>query len=85
MGSGAGRSGSFFFATKDKRFILKSISKTETTTLMHLLQSYENHINANVNTLLTRFFGLYVALLQSTCHHITHYTYIDRRRLYIYV
>ena len=59
MGSGAGRSGSFFFCTNDRRFILKSISKTETTTLMHLLQSYESHVTANVNTLLTRFFGLY--------------------------
>lgn len=59
MSSGAGRSGSFFFTTPDRRFILKSVCKAETTLMIHVLESYFNHITANANTLLTRFFGLY--------------------------
>jgi hypothetical protein len=61
IGSGAGRSGAFFFITHDKKFILKSVSKVESQLLMTLLPSYLAHVKDFPDTLLTRYYGLYSA------------------------
>eukprot|EP00871_Galdieria_phlegrea_P002116 jgi/Galph1/2905/GphlegSOOS_G1581.1 len=54
-----GKSGSLFFHSWDDRFILKTVSKAETTTLKKILPQYYFHMMQNRESLITRFFGLY--------------------------
>jgi len=54
-----GKSGSLFFFSHDMRFILKTIPKREAKLLRLILPGYFEHVNANHNTLLPRFFGLH--------------------------
>mmetsp|Transcript_23034 Transcript_23034/g.31532 ORF Transcript_23034/g.31532 Transcript_23034/m.31532 type:complete len:108 (-) Transcript_23034:14-337(-) len=53
------RSGSIFFSTCDKRYMIKTIATEEETLLHRILPSYWCHISEYPNSLLTRFFGLH--------------------------
>jgi len=52
-----GRSGSFFFRTKDKKYLLKTLPPEEAQLLMKSLFDYTMYIIKNPHTLLVRFFG----------------------------
>ncbi|CAG8462520.1 11806_t:CDS:10 [Ambispora leptoticha] len=54
-----GKSGSFFYFSRDYRFIIKTIHHTEHKFLRKILKEYYEHIKANPNTLLSRFYGLH--------------------------
>ncbi|KAJ9447379.1 hypothetical protein DIPPA_20452 [Diplonema papillatum] len=54
----SGSSGQFFFASHDDRFILKTISATETRTLRRMLPAYLQHLKDNPDTLITRYYRL---------------------------
>eukprot|EP01027_Heterolobosea_sp_BB2_P010369 GEZU01015219.1.p1 GENE.GEZU01015219.1~~GEZU01015219.1.p1 ORF type:complete len:170 (-),score=29.06 GEZU01015219.1:40-549(-) len=54
-----GKSGSFFFYSHDGRFLIKTIKHCEMNTLLHMLRKYYNHVTANPDTLLARFYGLH--------------------------
>ncbi|EGC34645.1 hypothetical protein DICPUDRAFT_55653 [Dictyostelium purpureum] len=54
-----GKSGSLFFFSHDMKFIIKTIPKDEARLLRDILPEYLEHIEANPNSLLPRFFGLY--------------------------
>ncbi|KAN0061157.1 Phosphatidylinositol-4-phosphate 5-kinase [Thecaphora frezii] len=54
-----GKSGSFFYFSRDYRFIIKTISHQEHKFLRHILRDYHEHIKANPHTLLSRFYGLH--------------------------
>lgn len=56
---GAGRSGSLFCHSQDKRYIFKTIFEDEKVTLLNLLPSYFDHITRNPSSLLMRMFGLF--------------------------
>lgn len=43
-GLGAGASGSFFFFSQDKKFIMKTMSTTEVGHMQRILQTYFEHI-----------------------------------------
>lgn len=45
-GQGAGASGSFFFFSKDNRFLIKSTSKSEMKKLFYILDDYIKHMEA---------------------------------------
>eukprot|EP01125_Pyxidicula_operculata_P009417 TRINITY_DN3100_c2_g1_i1.p1 TRINITY_DN3100_c2_g1~~TRINITY_DN3100_c2_g1_i1.p1 ORF type:complete len:1070 (-),score=279.74 TRINITY_DN3100_c2_g1_i1:466-3675(-) len=56
-----GRSGSFFIFSPDQRFILKTISKSESDQLTTVLADYFTHISIyKEKSLLTRYYGSYV-------------------------
>ena len=55
----SGKSGAFFFASHDGKFILKTVPKAEGKVLRRFLPSYYQHIMENPDTLLTRYFGLH--------------------------
>lgn len=55
----AGRSGSFFFASADGRFLIKTIKQAEFEILFNTLGKYLKHITENPESLLTRYYGLY--------------------------
>lgn len=58
-GKSKGKSGSYFLFSADRRFLLKSLSKSELLLLCQLLPEYYAHMIQNPHTLLPRFFGIY--------------------------
>lgn len=54
-----GKSGSFFYFSRDYRFIIKTIHHSEHKFLLSILKEYYNHVKSNPNTLLSRFYGLH--------------------------
>ncbi|KAI9252460.1 hypothetical protein BY458DRAFT_523061 [Sporodiniella umbellata] len=54
-----GKSGSFFYYSRDYRFIIKTIHYTEHKFMRNILKDYYNHINDNPSTLLCRYYGLH--------------------------
>ena len=56
---GASASGSFFFETSDKRYVLKTINKRECDQLRNMLFEYWKHLEKYSDTLLPRFMGMY--------------------------
>ncbi|GLB36638.1 putative SAICAR synthase-like protein [Lyophyllum shimeji] len=54
-----GKSGSFFYFSRDYRFIIKTIHHTEHAFLLRILPLYYAHVRANPHTLLSRFYGLH--------------------------
>ncbi|KAG9089800.1 hypothetical protein FRC06_001389 [Ceratobasidium sp. 370] len=54
-----GKSGSFFYYSRDYRFIIKTIHHSEHKFLRRILSQYHAHISANPHTLLSRFYGLH--------------------------
>ena len=59
-GQGEGRSGSFFFFSKDNRLIIKTIKKDERNVLLNMLDSYMEHINVtDSRSMLARIYGIF--------------------------
>ncbi|KAK7208307.1 hypothetical protein BZA70DRAFT_233600, partial [Myxozyma melibiosi] len=54
-----GKSGSFFYFSRDYRFIIKTIHHAEHKFLRKILKEYYNHVKANPNTLISQFYGLH--------------------------
>ncbi|KAF4586934.1 Phosphatidylinositol-4-phosphate 5-kinase [Pleurotus pulmonarius] len=54
-----GKSGSFFYFSRDYRFIIKTIRKEEATFLRNVLKQYYEHVKTNPHTLISRFYGLH--------------------------
>lgn len=54
-----GKSGSFFYFSRDYRFIIKTIRHSEHKFLLSVLKQYYAHVKSNPHTLLSRFYGLH--------------------------
>ncbi|TKA75040.1 hypothetical protein B0A49_02187 [Cryomyces minteri] len=54
-----GKSGSFFYFSRDYKYIIKTIHHAEHKFLRKILREYYNHVKANPNTLLSQFYGLH--------------------------
>ncbi|KAJ7183093.1 phosphatidylinositol phosphate kinase PIPK5 [Mycena filopes] len=54
-----GKSGSFFYFSRDYRFIIKTIRHSEHKFLLSILKDYHQHVKSNPHTLLSRFYGLH--------------------------
>lgn len=54
-----GKSGSFFYFSRDYRFIIKTIHHAEHKFLRNILRQYHEHVKSNPHTLLSRFYGLH--------------------------
>ncbi|KDQ09124.1 hypothetical protein BOTBODRAFT_117659 [Botryobasidium botryosum FD-172 SS1] len=54
-----GKSGSFFYFSRDYRFIIKTIHHNEHKFLRKILKEYHTHVRTNPHTLLSRFYGLH--------------------------
>lgn len=54
-----GKSGSFFYYSRDFRFIIKTIHHAEHKQLRRILKSYYSHVKENPNTLISQFYGLH--------------------------
>ncbi|KAI7848938.1 hypothetical protein BDC45DRAFT_521960 [Circinella umbellata] len=54
-----GKSGSFFYYSRDYRFIIKTIHHSEHKYLRKILSEYHEHVSNNPDTLLCRYYGLH--------------------------
>ena len=54
-----GKSGSFFYFSRDYKFIIKTIHHGEAKFLRKILREYHDHVDKNRNTLLSQFYGLH--------------------------
>ncbi|KAJ1325841.1 1-phosphatidylinositol-4-phosphate 5-kinase [Microdochium nivale] len=54
-----GKSGSFFYFSRDYKYIIKTIHHGEHKFLRKILKEYYNHATDNPNTLLSQFYGLH--------------------------
>ena len=54
-----GKSGSFFYYSRDYRYIIKTIHKSEHRVLRKILKDYYNHVKQYPNTLISQFYGLH--------------------------
>ncbi|KAF2200953.1 SAICAR synthase-like protein [Delitschia confertaspora ATCC 74209] len=54
-----GKSGSFFYFSRDYKYIIKTIHHGEHKFLRRILKDYYNHVQENPNTLLSQFYGLH--------------------------
>jgi 1-phosphatidylinositol-4-phosphate 5-kinase len=53
------KSGQFFFYSSDGRYMIKTMTNTESKFLRRILPQYFKHCCENPNTMFTRFFGMY--------------------------
>ena len=58
-GEGAGRSGSFFFFSHDRKFIIKTMTSTELKLFLGFLPYYIEHLKKNPNSLLGKILGVF--------------------------
>ncbi|KAI2467351.1 SAICAR synthase-like protein [Annulohypoxylon bovei var. microspora] len=54
-----GKSGSFFYFSRDYKYIIKTIHHGEHKFLRKILKNYYEHVTDNPNTLLSQFYGLH--------------------------
>lgn len=54
-----GKSGSFFYFSRDYKYIIKTIHHAEHKFLRRILKDYYDHVRENPNTLLSQFYGLH--------------------------
>ena len=66
-----GKSGSFFYFTRDFKYIIKTINKQEEDFLQKIGYRYYDHMKNNPNSLIVRFFGLHKVRLAREQRFIT--------------
>lgn len=54
-----GKSGSFFYFSRDYKYIIKTIHHAEHKLLRKILRDYYHHVENNPNTLISQFYGLH--------------------------
>lgn len=65
-GESQGKSGSFFFFSQDKRFIIKTMNDGELATFKGMFKDYQEYIKARQKkgTLLARIYGIFTVCLE---------------------
>lgn len=58
-GEGAGRSGSFFFFSHDRKFIIKTMTTEERDLLLKLIPAMEDHFEKNPTSILAKIVGVF--------------------------
>ena len=58
-GEGAGRSGSFFFFSFDRKFIIKTMTKDELDLIIRLMPHLKQHYKKNPKSLLSKIIGVF--------------------------
>ena len=71
---GQGKSKQLFFFSHDKKYVIKTVKRHELQLMKDLIESYFYHHAANPDTLLCRFYGLYVDKHFSLSLHDTPFT-----------
>jgi hypothetical protein len=64
-GESEGKSGGFFFFSKDRRFLIKTIPEIEVIAFLKILNQYYNHLKNHKSSLLGRIYGLFKIKLKN--------------------
>ena len=64
-GTAAGASGSFFFFSHDRRFIVKTVAKEELKVILAILPSMHDHFVRNPSSIISRIYGVYTVKMKS--------------------
>ena len=62
--SSSGQSGSFFFTSHDKKYMVKTIKSSEFSLLMNILPDYFNYVSQNKDSLLNKILGLHKIVMK---------------------
>ena len=65
----SGKSGSFFYYSYDSKYLMKTIPECEFNKFRDMLQDYYLYMYEHPQTLLQRFFGLYMCIFNDTKMH----------------
>ncbi|KRX00482.1 hypothetical protein PPERSA_03215 [Pseudocohnilembus persalinus] len=57
--SDGGRSGSFFYATKDNKLLIKTMLKSEKDIILKKLRDYAQHFQENPNSFISKIYGIF--------------------------
>ena len=60
-----GKSGSFFFYSHDRKFIIKTITNEEKVTMDEILIDYYNYVKEHKATLITKIYGIYTVVIKN--------------------
>jgi 1-phosphatidylinositol-4-phosphate 5-kinase len=60
----AGKSGSFFFFSFDRKFLIKTMNDGELTIFLKALPTYLLHLRENKNSLIARIYGIYTVQME---------------------
>ena len=58
-GEGSGKSGSFFFFSHDKQFIIKTMKVAEKKALLHILPQYVSYLIEHPHSMLCKIYGVF--------------------------
>lgn len=64
-GEGAGRSGSFFFFSHDKKFIIKTMTRAELRLMLRIVPDLAEHHNSVPHSLLAKIFGVFTVKMSN--------------------
>ena len=64
-GEAAGASGSFFFFSHDRRFIVKTVTKDELKVILAVLPYMHEHFINNPHSIISRVYGVYTVKMQA--------------------
>ena len=64
-GEGAGRSGSFFFFSHDRKFVVKTMTSTELKLFKRMIPKYTEYLQANQDSLLSKILGVFT--IEAAC------------------
>ena len=60
-----GKSGSFFFFSHNKMFLIKTLTSSELNTFLeHFVCDYYDHLVNNPETLLAKIYGVYTVIIK---------------------
>ena len=60
----AGKSGSFFFFSFDKKFLIKTMNNNELRVFKEALPDYVQHIRKTPNSLIARIYGIFTVVME---------------------
>lgn len=63
-GEGSGKSGSFFFFSYDKKYIIKTMTESDLSTFKKIFKDYTIHLLDNPNSVLARIYGIYTVKME---------------------
>ena len=79
----AGKSGSLFWFSKDRRFVLKSLPRSEASCLVNIASDYRDYLRTQPNSLLVKFLGLFKIIAgRSTVYLILMQNIFGERRMH---
>ena len=62
-GESQGKSGSFFFFSEDRDFIIKTMTESDLSTFKAMFKEYVSHVSRNPDSMLARVYGIYTVTM----------------------